>query len=66
MQDTDGRKQTALHHAAAVDQPSIISVLIENGILVDAVDDNHNNGEFLPEPTSVWTVKGVTLFQLKR
>ena len=49
VQDVDGHKQTALHHAAATDQPSIISVLIENGILVDALDDNQNNGESLPD-----------------
>ena len=31
--------------AAAKDQGTIATVLIENGIDVDAVDDNQNNGK---------------------
>ena len=47
VHDIDNHKQTALHMAAAKDQGTIATVLIENGIDVDAVDDNQNNGKDL-------------------
>lgn len=37
------QKQTVLHLAAAHDQPQLASIFIENGVQVDAVDDNLNN-----------------------
>nr|XP_045601096.1 rabankyrin-5-like [Procambarus clarkii] len=37
------QKQTVLHLAAAHDHPHLASIFIENGVCVDAVDDNLNN-----------------------
>lgn len=37
------QKQTVLHLAVAHDQPQLASIFIENGVQVDAVDDNLNN-----------------------
>ncbi|XP_042239177.1 rabankyrin-5-like isoform X2 [Homarus americanus] len=37
------QKQTVLHLAAAHDHPHLASIFIENGVNVDAVDDNLNN-----------------------
>lgn len=37
------QKQTVLHLAAAHDHPQLCSIFIENGVRVDAVDDNLNN-----------------------
>lgn len=48
VNDADKHRQTALHMAAANNSASIISVLLENGIDPDAVDETGNNGkEFL-------------------
>jgi ankyrin repeat protein len=43
--------ETALHLAAVRDNSQICSVLIENNIDVDAVDENQNNGK---APLLVW------------
>uniref|UniRef100_A0A0P4WJ56 FYVE-type domain-containing protein n=1 Tax=Scylla olivacea TaxID=85551 RepID=A0A0P4WJ56_SCYOL len=37
------QKQTVLHLAAAHDQPQLASIYLDNGVEVDAVDDNLNN-----------------------
>ena len=44
VNDTDKHRQTALHMAAANNSASIVSVLLENGIEPDAVDERGNNG----------------------
>lgn len=44
MNDVNKHHQTALHIAAANNSASIISVLLENGIGPDAVDEKGNNG----------------------
>ena len=44
MNDVNKHRQTALHMAAANNSASIISVLLENGIGPDAVDEKGNNG----------------------
>ena len=46
VHDVDNHQQNALHMAASGDHASIATVLIENGIDVDAADDNQNNGKF--------------------
>lgn len=45
VNDADKHRQTALHMAAANNSASIISVLLENGIDPDAVDERGNNGK---------------------
>jgi len=48
VNDVDKHRQTALHMAAANNSASIISVLLENGIDPDGLDERGNNGkEFL-------------------
>lgn len=42
--------ETALHLAAARDHTLIVSILVENGADVDAVDENHNNGKSYSRP----------------
>ena len=37
------QKQTVLHLAAAHDQPQLASIYLDNGVEIDAVDDNLNN-----------------------
>lgn len=49
VNDTDKHRQTALHMAAANNSASIISVLLENGIDPDALDERGNNGEQILE-----------------
>ena len=44
VNDADKHRQTALHMAAANNSASIISVVLENGIDPDAVDERGNNG----------------------
>ena len=44
VNDADKHRQTALHMAAANNTASIISVLLENGIDPDALDEKGNNG----------------------
>ena len=39
--------ETALHLAGVRDHSSIVSILIENNIDVDAVDENLNNGQLI-------------------
>lgn len=45
VNDADKHRQTALHMAAANNSASIISVLLENGIDPDALDERGNNGK---------------------
>jgi len=40
------QKQTSLHMAASKDHHIICTVLIENGVDFDAIDDNHDNGVY--------------------
>ena len=44
VNDADRHRQTALHMAAANNRAAISSVLLENGIDPDAVDERGNNG----------------------
>ena len=44
VNDVDKHRQTGLHMAAAKNTASIISVLLENGIDPDGVDEKGNNG----------------------
>ena len=51
VNDVNKHRQTALHMAAANNSASIISVLLENGIEPDAVDEKGNNGmSFIIQP----------------
>lgn len=43
IKEVTPQKQTVLHLAAAHDHPHLASIFIENGVQVDASDDNHNN-----------------------
>ncbi|XP_033101064.1 rabankyrin-5-like isoform X2 [Anneissia japonica] len=43
VNDLNSNKQTSLHMACEADQPSLCSVLIDNGINVDALDLQGNN-----------------------
>ena len=47
MNDVDRHKQTALHMAAAHDQPKLMSIMLEHGVNADAVDEKFNNGELI-------------------
>lgn len=40
----DKHRQTGLHIAAANNRASIVSVLLENGVDPDAMDEKGNNG----------------------
>ena len=44
VNEADKHRQTCLHLAAANNTASIISVLLENGIDPDAMDEKGNNG----------------------
>ena len=44
VNDLTPQKQTALHIAAIHDHSTLCSILLENGIDFDAVDNNQNNG----------------------
>ena len=46
INDLTPQKQTALHLAAMHDRANICSILLENHINYDAVDDALNNGNF--------------------
>ena len=46
VNDRTLRGETALHLAATNDNANISTALIENGLDVDALDENYNNGEF--------------------
>ena len=51
VNDADKHRQTALHLGAANNSASIISVLLENRIEPDAVDERGNNGrDFILHP----------------
>ena len=53
VNDVNKHRQTALHMAAANNSATIISVLLENGIEPDAVDEKGNNGmNFMKQPWS--------------
>ncbi|KAK3869346.1 hypothetical protein Pcinc_025330 [Petrolisthes cinctipes] len=43
IKEVTPQKQTVLHLAAAHDHPHLASIYIENGVQVDALDDNLNN-----------------------
>ncbi len=45
VNDMTPQKQTCLHLAAAKDHSAISSVLLENGIEFDQMDDAWNNGK---------------------
>ena len=45
VNDLNPQKQTALHLAALSDRGNICSVLLENSVNFDALDDAWNNGE---------------------
>lgn len=47
VNDLTPQKQTALHIAAGHDHSTLCSILLENGIDFDAIDNNQNNGMLL-------------------
>jgi hypothetical protein len=51
VNDTTPQKQTALHLCAVHDRAAIASVLLDNQVDYDALDDGLNNGASLCSPT---------------
>jgi len=46
VNDETPQKQTALHLAALHDRSAICSILLENRVDFDALDDSLNNGQY--------------------
>ena len=57
VNDVDKHHQTALHMAVAKNSPSIVSVLLENKVEPDAVDEQGNNGNMSPSAFCVMSGK---------
>lgn len=62
VNDLTPQKQTALHIAAAHDHNTLCSILLENGINFDAIDNNQNNGMVLLQYYTFIIIKPFIIF----